>query len=143
MPALLDELSTCPAKSAVEHPSIPTAPGIYLFSEGPTPLYVGNTRNLRQRLRQHTGTTSRENQAAFAWRLALKGGREQGVAVTGTRKQLEADQQFAEVFRQARERVAGMDVRFIEIEDPITRTVFEVYAAQALGTEEFNSFETH
>jgi hypothetical protein len=33
-----------------------------------------------------------------------------------------------------------MDVRFVEIEDAVTRTMFELYAAQALGTEEFNSF---
>jgi hypothetical protein len=25
----------------------------------------------------------------------------------------------------------------------VTRTVFEVYAARALGTDEFNSWETH
>jgi hypothetical protein len=36
-----------------------------------------------------------------------------------------------------------MDSRFIEIDDPVTRTVFEVYAARALGTDEFNSWETH
>jgi hypothetical protein len=36
-----------------------------------------------------------------------------------------------------------MDVRFIEIDDAMTRTILEVYAAQALGTDEFNSFETH
>lgn len=128
------------SRGAVVHPA---TPGVYLLSEGPTPLYVGNTRNLRQRLRQHTGARSRENQAAFAWRLALKDAQAEGGIITGTRKELESDPEFAEIFRRARERVAEMDVRFVEIDDPITRTVFEVYAAQALGTAEFNSFETH
>ncbi len=36
-----------------------------------------------------------------------------------------------------------MNVQFIEVRDPILRTLFEVYAALELGTEEFNSFETH
>ncbi len=36
-----------------------------------------------------------------------------------------------------------MDVRFILMPDPIERTLFEVYAALHLGTERYNSFETH
>ena len=36
-----------------------------------------------------------------------------------------------------------MEVRCVEITDPQLRTVFEVYAAMALGTLEYNSFETH
>jgi len=143
MPRMLDELSHHPARPVGEQGEIPAAPGVYLFSEGPTPLYVGNTRNLRQRLRQHTAINSRENEAALAWRIALKDAEQRGLAVTGTRKQIEADPAFAETFSQARDRVCAMDVRFIEIDDPVTRTLFEVYAAQALGTDEFNSFETH
>jgi hypothetical protein len=143
MPELLDALSSRRAQPMGEHFEIPATPGIYLFSEGPTPRYVGNTQNLRQRLRQHTATSSRENQAALAWRLALQDARSKGLDPSGTRKEIESDPEFAEIFRGTRERVARMDVRFIEIEDPVTRTVFEIYAAQALGTEEHNSFETH
>ena len=36
-----------------------------------------------------------------------------------------------------------MDVRFMVMRDPIERTIFEVYAALHLGTEHYNSFETH
>lgn len=36
-----------------------------------------------------------------------------------------------------------MTVQFIELADPIERTTFEIYAALALTTSEFNSFETH
>ena len=36
-----------------------------------------------------------------------------------------------------------MEVQFIELADPIERTLFEVYAALALATTEFNKFETH
>ena len=43
---------------------------IYLFSEGSRHLYVGRTKNLRQRLRQHSIPASQHNQAVFAFRLA-------------------------------------------------------------------------
>ena len=143
MPTLLKQLTGAPKKTVAAHNGIPETPGIYLFSEGPTPVYVGNTRNLRQRLRQHTSASSRENQAALAWRLALKEARRRGIKVDGTRKQVESDPVFAELFGEMRVRVGAMNAQFVEIDDPITRTVFEVYAANALETDEFNSFETH
>ena len=31
-----------------------------------------------------------------------------------------------------------MDVQFIEMSDPIARTIFEIYAAMHLGTETYN-----
>lgn len=36
-----------------------------------------------------------------------------------------------------------MNIQFIELADPVERTLFEVYVALALDTVEFNSFETH
>lgn len=143
LPALLDRLSSAPAKTVGDHTDIPEKAGIYLFSEGVTPIYIGQTRNLRARLRQHTSSSSRENQASLAWRIALAEAKDAGHAVSGTRKELEADELFATHFRSAKERVAAMDVRFIELDDPVIRTVFEIYAARALGTDEFNSWETH
>jgi GIY-YIG catalytic domain len=143
LPATLDRLSSAPANTVADHNGIPETPGVYLFSEGVTPIYVGQTRNLRTRLRQHTSLSSRENQAALAWRIALADAKAAGHPVAGTRKDLESDEQVAAHFQAAKQRVAAMDVRFIEIEDPVTRTVFEVYAARALGTDEFNSWETH
>jgi hypothetical protein len=143
LPALLDQLSASDAETVASHSGIPEKPGVYLFGEGVTPVYVGQTRNLQQRLRQHTSASSRENQAALAWQIALTEAKEAGHAVSGTRKELEADEEFAAHFRNAKVRVAAMSVRFIEIEDPVTRTIFEVYAARALGTDEFNSWETH
>ena len=81
----------------------------------------------------------------MAWHIALKAAEGRRTLVAGTRKDLEADESFAEHFREAKKRVGQMDFRFIEIDDPVTRTrnVFEVYAARALGTDEFSSWETH
>ncbi len=42
---------------------------VYLFSEGDQTLYVGRTRRLRQRLRQHSVVGAQHNQAVFAYRL--------------------------------------------------------------------------
>jgi hypothetical protein len=143
LPGLLEQLASAPAKTVAAHNGIPEKPGIYLFREGVNPIYVGQTRNLRSRLRQHTSPSARENQAALAWRIALKEAARAGHAVAGTRKDLEADAEFAEHFREAKDRVAKMEVQFVEFDDPVIRTVFEVYAARALGTDEFNSCETH
>jgi hypothetical protein len=56
---------------------------------------------------------------------------------------LEADPVFIPHFVSARASVAEMTVQFIELADPVVRTLFEVYVALALGLHEFNSFETH
>ena len=36
-----------------------------------------------------------------------------------------------------------MSVQVIEIDDPVDRSLFEIYAAVSLGTLTHNSFETH
>jgi hypothetical protein len=53
------------------------------------------------------------------------------------------DQKLVAHFDAAKARVADMDVRYILLDGPIERTIFEVYAALALDTLVFNSFETH
>ncbi|MDQ3609378.1 MAG: GIY-YIG nuclease family protein [Actinomycetota bacterium] len=143
LPALLDALKSAPGHRVAEHPHVTDGPGIYLFSDGERPVYVGQSRKLRTRLRQHTGATNRQNQASFAFNLAKREAALAGVDVKRTRTLLEADPAFVPHFDAARAGVAAMTVRFIELTDPIERTLFEVYAALALDTAEFNSFETH
>ena len=36
-----------------------------------------------------------------------------------------------------------MSVQVIKIDDPVTQTLFEVYAVLELDTQEFNDFGTH
>lgn len=143
LPQLLESLRHCvPLGRSAD--GAPDRPGVYVLSERGTPLYVGQTRRLRRRLRQHGGRASRENQAVFAFAIAKREAASAGLSLDGvTRRALAQEPRFVEIFRQARERVAAMDVRFVEIDDPELRTVFEVYAAVALGTLEYNSFETH
>ena len=143
LPDLLDELLACPPLG-VEGRPIPVGAGVYLFSDGSTALYVGQTRKLRQRMRNHRGLTSTHNQASFAFLLArsLVVERHPDFDLERTRAALIDDHDFAPVFDEAKATVRGMTLRFVEITDPVMRTLFEVYAAVALGTPH-NSFETH
>jgi predicted GIY-YIG superfamily endonuclease len=123
------------------HPVIPNAPAIYLFSEGEMLLYVGQTRGLNRRLGEHTRPSSRQNQASFAFLIAVEQAERAGIALSGSRD--DQERELGDRFTAAKQRVAEMDVRFVEMDDPIERTVFEMYAALHLGTERYNSFETH
>lgn len=105
--------------------------------------HVGQTRKLRIRLQQHTGATRGRNQATFAFNVAKREAALAHVDVTGFRNALEANPEFTPHFDAARTLVASMDVQFIEVPDPIVRTLFEVYATLAFDTVGFNSFETH
>ena len=139
LPDRLEELLAAPSRPRKEHPSIPQAPGIYLFSEHGAPVYVGQTRNLRRRLADHTNQNGGSETATFAFKIATE---DAGPEASGvTRKEIE--RRFGSLFDRAKKRVSRMDVQFIEMGDPIERTVFEVYAALHLGTEHYNSFETH
>ena len=140
LPVLLERLRTMAPLSA----PFETRGGVYVFSENGQPMYVGQTRTFRRRMGQHTGAYSEENQAVFAFNIAKADAHRAGLDITRARKALVADPVFADLFRLAKVRVAAMEVRFVEIvDDPELRTVFEVYAAVAFGTQQFNSFDTH
>ena len=53
-----------------ELPTTMPASGVYLFSEGPTHLYVGRSNRLRKRYFLHCRPGSQQNQASFAYKLA-------------------------------------------------------------------------
>ena len=64
---LLDDLQRAVRHCVSDHPVIPAVPGIYLFHYDGKPIYVGQSRNLRRRLSQHTAMGSRQNEASFAF----------------------------------------------------------------------------
>jgi len=117
---------------------------IYLFSEGEKNLYVGRTRNLRQRMRQHSIPASQHKQAVFAFRLAreLTGRLEASYSVEGSRKSLCELPDFALAFTNAKLRVRSMDLRFIEETDPLRQALLEIYVSIVLKTP-YNDFNTH
>lgn len=136
-------LHDAPRHPFLSHTEVPNVPGIYLFSEQGVPIYVGQTRNLRNRLKQHTGEKSTHFSASFAYLIAKGEATTAGMNTKRTRAELSSAPEFAALFTATRARVRAMDVQFIEVDDPIVRTMFEMYVALVLNTVEYNSFETH
>ena len=75
--------------------------------------------------------------ASFAFNVAKREAAKAGVDIKQFRSVLEANPKFVPHFEAARASVAEMDVQFIEVPDPIVRTLIEVYAALVLDTVEF------
>jgi hypothetical protein len=115
-----------------------TAPSecIYLFSGGASHLYVGRTRHLRQRLRQHSIPAAQHNQAVFAFRLAreITGRLTASYNTAGSRVALCSDEQFAAAFSGAKRRIREMDVRYVAERDPLHQALLEIYVAVVLKT---------
>jgi hypothetical protein len=140
---LLSRLWASPARRRTAHDAVPATEGIYLFTERGRPIYVGQTQDLRRRLGDHTRDGGTHFSASFAFLLARGSAKRAGLNIHRSRSDLASHPRFRPIFREAKRRVALMDVRFLPVKDPVVRTVFEVYAALALGTTRYNSFETH
>jgi len=84
--------------------------------------------------------------AVFAFRLAREAtGNMKAVyrkGSGGTRKELMLNPEFVRSFTLAKERIRGMQVRFIEEVDPVRQALLEVYVAVVLETP-YNDFDTH
>lgn len=119
--------------------------GIYLFSEGDRHLYVGRTRSLKQRLRQHSVPSSQHNQAVFAFRLAREATGRLTAAYSGDGRRASLavnDVAFIAAFTAAKSRVRVMHLRYVEEENPLRQALLEIYAAVVLATP-YNDFNTH
>jgi len=119
--------------------------GVYLFTENGVPLYVGRTNNLKRRYSLQTRTSSRHNQAVFAFRLAREATGYTKVAYKkgeGSRAWLGQHPPFLEAFNAAKRRVAAMDYRYVIEPDPVRQCILEVYCAVALNTR-YNDFDNH
>ena len=139
LPSRFDQLVAMPPTSIESRPRHLPKQCVYLFSESSFHLYVGRTNNLRQRLGNHSNPSSKQNQAVLAFKLAeQQTGKKRG----GSRRSMLDDPEFAEAFRQSKERVRRMDLRFVEETDQVRQALLEIYVAIALHTP-YNDFETH
>ncbi|MBM4414892.1 MAG: hypothetical protein FJ035_01175 [Chloroflexi bacterium] len=142
MRPLLERLLAAP-RSPRARGNVPSVPGVYLFSDRERYRYVGQTRNLRTRLGQHTRPSGTHYTATLAFLMAVEQAAAHGVPTEGRpRAVLQSDPGFADHFTRAKAEVASWDVQFIAVDDPLIRTIFEVYVHVVLGTD-LNSFETH
>jgi len=118
--------------------------GVYLLSEGSRHLYVGRSRNIKQRLGRHSRPGATHRMAALAFRMAREetGHVRRAYAARGSRKDLMQDPRFAAAFMAAKARIRAMDVRAVAEADPATQAILEIYVAVELGTP-YNDWDTH
>ena len=117
--------------------------GVYLFSEKENPVYVGRSKNIRNRYNGHI--YSSRDSASFAFLLARdKTGQNEASNKSGskTRKELMNDCKFNKAFDEARQRIREMEFRYVEESDSIRQALLEIYCAVKLNTK-YNKFETH
>lgn len=111
--------------------------GCYVFVDGERPIYVGISRKVLSRLRQHMrGKTHFD--ASWAYSIAQR-----RVPTPGGRATAMTAPQFQKAFAKAKRYISGLSVAFIAIENPLELYVFEAYAALSLRTHEWNTFRTH
>ncbi|MEA9565528.1 hypothetical protein [Xanthomonas sp. WHRI 8932A] len=115
--------------------------GCYVLLEAGTPIYVGISRSVIGRLRQHVfGKTHFD--ASLAFRVAIS--RHAGTTIAKlTRSEAMQDPLFGTSFAEAQAYLRTLQVAFITIENPLELYVFEPYCALELDTHQWNSFETH
>lgn len=118
--------------------------GIYLFTENGRHLYVGRSNRLRDRVRNHGSEGSKQNVAAFAFKIARRatGNTKATYKTEGSRKELMKQPEFVKAFQDAKARVSRMEVRFVEEANQLKQAVLEMYVCVALETP-FNDFDTH
>ena len=119
--------------------------GIYVFYENDIPLYVGRTGRtgrFKTRILEHSRPSSGHNTATFAFLIAKEKAVTLNINVKRSRDILEKDPEFKKLYLDAKERVANMKIKLIEIDKPIAQTLFEVYAALELETL-YNEWGTH
>jgi hypothetical protein len=125
---LLERLLDSPKHTRVEHPlgTIPRKPGVYLFCDAAgQPVYVGQSRNIYNRLAQQTRDSSSHVTASFAFNIARREAAGLGIDIVGFREELVARDDFNEQFLAAKRAVAKMPVQFAVEEHADLRTVFE------------------
>lgn len=142
LPKMFEEFLSCPLRSRNELSNAPKK-GVYTFYEDGEALYVGRSDRLIARVQEHGRPSSGHNTAPFAFNLTKEAMRNQGIDTANIpRSKLEQEPVFKKAFVEAKERVARMKIRFVEIDDPIKQTLFEVYAAMKLQAP-YNDFRTH
>jgi predicted GIY-YIG superfamily endonuclease len=139
-----DALLACPPVKCTSLPKSLPVKGIYLFSEGPTHIYVGRSNNIRNRIRNHTRASGTSYTATLAFRIArdVTGITKASYTKEGSRRDLEHNVDFRKAFTDAKTRVANVDIRYVEELDATRQAILEIFVATTLDTP-FNDFDNH
>ncbi|MFJ2485521.1 hypothetical protein [Pseudomonas sp. NPDC087639] len=115
--------------------------GCYVLIDKGLPIYVGISRSVISRLRQHVfGKTHFD--ASLAFRIAMARHPDRTISKL-TRAKAMDDFLFGTSFAEAQSYLQSLHVAAIAIENALELYVFEPYCALALDTHQWNSFETH
>lgn len=102
--------------------------GCYVLIDGEHPIYVGISRHVFERLRQHVRPGDHYT-ATLAYQMAKT-----HHPATGTAAGVMADSGFRAQFDRERAYLAGLQVTVVEISNALERHLFEAYCALELGT---------
>jgi len=141
LPILMTTLNESSFHHRLETEKFPEK-GIYVFYENGKPMYTGRSENVKERVKAHGRPSSGHNSATFAFILAKENAISSEIDLTQSREDLEKDTKFEPIYRAMKARVAKMQIKAVEIDNPITQTFFEVYAALELNTP-YNEWGTH
>lgn len=112
-------------------------PGCYVLMDNKNPIYVGISKNVLQRLRQHVrGTTHFD--ASLAYRIAAH-----RMPHGFTRSAAMEEDDFKAEFDDAKAYLRALEASFVEINNPLVLYLFEPYCAMQFDTSDWNTFETH
>lgn len=114
--------------------------GCYVLLDTGPPIYVGISRGVIGRLRQHVfGKTHFD--AILVFRVAMARHPDRAIASL-TRSEAMQDPLFGMSFAEAQSCLRSLQVAAIAIENPLELYVFEPYCALDLDTHQWNSIET-
>lgn len=115
--------------------------GCYVVIDRGKPVYVGISKHVIERLREHVRGTDHLT-ATLAYRIAVARHPHGKTAALAMQ-----DVDFRFRFDEAREYLLGLHVAFVEIDNPLELYLFEPYCALELDTRfeagGWNTFETH
>lgn len=128
---------TGPKKLAVELGLAGDFSGCYTLLEAQQPVYVGISRGVLGRVRQHMLGRSHFD-ASLAYLMAQR-----RRPTKGKRSVNMEDAAFRAAFEEAQAYLRGLSVAAVCIDNAPELHVFEAYAAMAFRTSDWNSFRTH
>jgi len=117
--------------------------GVYLFSEGGSPLYVGRSkRQLNKRLRGHIRKSARDCPLAFKLAREATGKTETSYSGDDIRDKLLSDPAFLNSYQDTKARIRRMKIRWVHEPEPTRQALLEIYVSVVLDTR-YNDFDTH
>lgn len=142
MPALFERLMDC-----AEFPvSMPTAwrnlPGVYLLLDQGLSAYVGRTRNVTRRLRDHVTPSHRKAPFAFRRACQIFGRPAPTYRAAGGLDSIAADPNFIPIFKSQIDSVRLMTAKAVHIPDGPAQYLLELFATIELGLST-DAFKNH